>query len=151
MFRLALYLFLFQAASAAQAIPAGKLLVATSKSHDPDLAKSVVLIVHSDAEGAIGLILNHPVQDLYFGGPVTLGARCLFRSSSTPQNAEHVFADVYLATKPMPNGRLYAGYTGWSAVQLRDEVSRGLWQVRDATAALVFDPHPATLWARLIR
>ena len=45
------------------AIDVGKLLVATEKSHDPDLAKSVVLIVHSDKDGAIGLILNPGDQE----------------------------------------------------------------------------------------
>ncbi len=131
------------------AIDVGKLLVATEKSHDPDLAKSVVLIVHSDKDGAIGLILNRPVKDIYFGGPVALGARCLFRSATKPAGAQHIVADVYLATKPIPNGRVFAGYTGWSTVQLSDEISRGLWKVREGTSKIIFDPHPETLWTRL--
>ncbi len=137
--------------ASAQQIPSGKLLVAAAKSHDPDLAQSVVLLIHSDKDGAIGLILNRPIKDVYFGGPVALGARCLFRSRTKPNFGEHVFADVYVATKPVDKGRVYAGYVGWSAAQLQDEVSRGLWQVRDATAALVFDPNPATEWRRLLR
>jgi putative transcriptional regulator len=136
---------------AAQVPSAGTLLVATRKSHDPDLAKSVVLVIRADKDGVMGLILNRPVKDMYFGGPVALGARCLFRSTTKSEGAQRVFGDVYLATKPMANGRVYAGYTGWSAIQLQDEISRGLWQVRDATPAIVFDPKPATLWQRLLR
>jgi putative transcriptional regulator len=127
----------------------GKLLIATDKSHDPDLAKSVILLIHYDRDGAIGLILNRPVKDLYFGGPVALGARCLFRSTAKPGNAAHIFGDVYLATKPVAGGRVYAGYTGWSAIQLNDEISRGLWKIQEATTKIVFDSEPSTLWQRL--
>ncbi len=130
---------------------AGKLLVSTGKSRDPDLARSVVLLIHSGKDGAIGLILNRPEKDIYFGGPVALGARCLFRAATKPEGSERIFGDVYLAMKPVPGGRVYAGYVGWSASQLQDEISRGLWQVRDATPSLVFDPKPATLWQRLLR
>ncbi len=133
------------------AIDVGNLLVATEKSHDPDLAKSVVLVIHSDKDGAMGLILNRPMKDLYFGGPVALGARCLFRSSSKPADALRIVGDVYLSTKPIAGGRIYAGYVGWSAVQLEDEISRGLWKVRDGTVKIIFDPNPASLWERLLR
>ena len=135
----------------AQGLATGKVLVATRKSHDPDLAQSVVLIVHYDQDGAMGLILNRPVKDVYFGGPVALGARCLFRSAKKPSGAELIFGDVYMATRPVEKGRVYAGYTGWSAVQLNDEVSRGLWKVLPGNAGVVFDPNPSTLWARLLR
>jgi putative transcriptional regulator len=130
-------------------LAAGKLLVATEKSHDPDLANSVILLIHYDKDGAIGLILNRPVQDVYFGGPVALGTRCLFRSTAKPANAEHIFADVYLATKSVTGGRIYAGYTGWSKVQLSDEISLGLWKIREASPKIVFDRDPGTLWQRL--
>lgn len=137
--------------AAAQQLTTGKILVATSKSHDPDLAHSVILLIHYDKDGAIGLILNKPEKDVYFGGPVALGARCLFRSAAKAENAERIFGDVYLATKPVAKGRVYAGYVGWSMVQLKDEVSLGLWTIRDGDASIVFDPHPATLWPRLLR
>ena len=150
MLRLSVFALLIPLAMAQEAT-VGKLLVATRKSHDPDLAKSVLLLIHSDKDGAMGLILNRPVKDVYFGGPVALGARCLFRSAKKPETGERVFGDVFVATKPVAKGRVYAGYVGWSAAQLKDEISRGLWQVRDATAAIVFDRNPATLWPRLLR
>jgi putative transcriptional regulator len=46
--------------------------------------------------------------------------------------------------------RVYAGYTGWSPGQLQDEVARGLWHVFAGDAGVVFDPHPETVWPRLI-
>jgi putative transcriptional regulator len=148
---LRLGLLVMMVPAAAQPLAVGKILIATPKSHDPDLARSVVLLIHSDKDGAIGLILNRPVKDVYFGGPVALGARCLFRCTAKPEGAEHLFADVYLANKPVPKGRVYAGYVGWSGVQLKDEISLGLWKTRDPDAAIVFDANPATLWSRLLR
>ena len=41
---------------------AGEILVSTEKSTDPDFAKAVLLLVHSDERGAIGLILNRPTD-----------------------------------------------------------------------------------------
>jgi putative transcriptional regulator len=44
----------------------GKLLVAMPALQDPRFAHSVILICAHSAEGAMGLILNKPVQDLSF-------------------------------------------------------------------------------------
>jgi putative transcriptional regulator len=130
---------------------AGDLLVATPKSHDPELGKSVVLLIHSGSDGTIGLILNRPVKDIYFGGPVALGVRSLIRSREKPKQAEHVFADVWVASGAVAGARVYAGYVGWSAQQLHDEVALGLWKVLPGNARVVFDPKPGTLWTRLFR
>ncbi len=133
----------------------GKILVATRKSHDPDFAQSVILLIHRGPEGAIGLILNQPRKDLYFGGPIQLGVRILIRSRTKPENSERVLDRVCVtdgaAAAKVPGARIYAGYTGWSAIQLDDEISRGLWKVIPGDAAVVFDTHPDTLWQRLIR
>jgi putative transcriptional regulator len=133
----------------------GNLLIATSKSHDPDLAKSVVLLIHSDPSGAIGLILNHPTKtETYFGGPIPIGVRVLIRASIRPEHADPLLPELWIATQiPSTPGvlRVYAGYVGWSADQLAHEISRGLWRILRATPAIVFDPSPATLWPRLLR
>jgi putative transcriptional regulator len=161
-------------AGAGESIAAGKLLVATSQSRDPELARSVVLLIHFDEQGAIGLIVNRragvPLSRLlpgvspkaastpvYFGGPVPIGTRALYRSPQKLSNALNVFGDVYLiADLPIvqtmagsagPNVfRVYAGYTGWSAGQLRGEIWRGLWRVLPGDAHVVFHPHPESVW-----
>jgi putative AlgH/UPF0301 family transcriptional regulator len=46
--------------------------------------------------------------------------------------------------------RVYAGYTGWSPGQVKDEIARGLWHVFAGDAGAVFDPHPENVWSRLI-
>ncbi len=133
----------------------GKLLVATEKSHDPDLSRSVVLLIRSDRDGVIGLILNHPTKtDTYFGGPIPLGVLALIRSRTRPDQSDPVVPGVWVTSqigKRTGTFRIYAGYAGWSANQLADELSRGLWRMVPAKADVVFDPNPATLWLRLLR
>jgi putative transcriptional regulator len=175
---------------------AGRLLVATPKMRDADFAQAVILLVHSDAQGAIGLIVNRPTEvplahlfpnlkdaptgkaPVYLGGLVAQGARGLVRSAEkkppqtnrekapdkTPdktKNALPVFGRVSVISESMAlekmtlSGarsdvfRVYAGYTGWSAEQLRNELKFGYWIIATATESIVFDPHPETLWPRL--
>ncbi len=130
---------------------AGDILIATAKSHDPVLARSVVVLIRSDRDGAMGLIVNRPNGKAYEGGPIELGVRTLVRSKSKPDGAEHIAGDLFLLPGISTVGRVYAGYTGWSAQQLKDEIALGLWKVHAPDPAIVFDPNPATLWTRLIR
>jgi putative AlgH/UPF0301 family transcriptional regulator len=94
---------------------AGKLLVASRNLGDPNFAETVVLLVHYDAEGVVGLILNRrtdvtlsrvleglkAAKDLsdpvYLGGPVeTPAVFALLQSSTKVEGAEHIFGGVYL-------------------------------------------------------
>jgi putative transcriptional regulator len=94
---------------------AGKLLVASRNLADPNFAQTVVLLVHYDAEGVVGLILNRRTHvplsrvleglkaakdrsdPVYLGGPVeTPAVFALLRSPAKLEGAEHVFGGVYL-------------------------------------------------------
>jgi putative transcriptional regulator len=146
---------------------AGKLLVATPKSHDPDFARSVIVLIHYDANSAVGLMLNKPTDvpisdvlpeakaavKIYAGGPVAMGVRGLARSktapffsliSNKPQLLKMISDDA-----PSSSFRIYAGYVGWTARQLQDELTRGLWNVLPANAGTLFDARPEMLWRRL--
>jgi putative transcriptional regulator len=133
----------------------GQILVATEKSHDPDLAHSVILIIYSDPNGLMGLILNRPQEKAgYLGGPIPLGTRTLFRSRTKPADAQRILDEVFMVSKEAQNSkeqtaRVYAGYAGWTMRQLMDEIDLGLWKVMSGAAAMIFDPHPETLWQRL--
>lgn len=93
----------------------GKLLVASRDLTDPHFAEAVVLLVHYDAQGVVGLILNRrthvplsrALEDMeaaksrsdpvYLGGPVDPPAMFgLFRSPAKVEGAEHIFDHVYL-------------------------------------------------------
>lgn len=92
----------------------GKLLVASRDLADPIFAKTVILLVHHDAGGVLGLILNrrtkvplsHVLDKLevakdrsdpvYLGGPVEIPAVfALFRSKTKLEEAEPILKDAY--------------------------------------------------------
>jgi putative transcriptional regulator len=159
----------------------GKLLVASRGLGDPIFAETVILLVHCDEKGVLGLVLNRRtdvplsrVLDLqaakdrsdpvYLGGPVGLsGALALFQSSANLEKAENIFGRVYLITDkglfeqtiaahPGPGVfHVYLGYAGWTQDQLRSEVQLGAWFVFPADAATVFNSDPDSLWMQMIQ
>jgi putative transcriptional regulator len=99
----------------AKDLATGKLLVASRDLADPNFAQTVVLLVHYDTQGVVGLILNRrtgvplsrvledlkPAKDrsdaVYLGGPVeTPLVLALFQSPAKIEGAERVFGGVYL-------------------------------------------------------
>jgi putative transcriptional regulator len=86
----------------------------------------------------------------------------LVRSRTKPNESNHVFADVYVTgsvavlEQVIEMGwegdrfRAYAGYAGWGAGQLDNEVARGDWHIAPADADTVFASKPADIWKRLI-
>jgi putative transcriptional regulator len=100
---------------------------------------------------------------LYLGGPVEIeNILALLRSHTRPEDAKQVAADIYIISsktmleKTMASAadsktlRLYLGYAGWGTGQLAFELRLDSWDILPATAGIVFDPHPETLWTRLI-
>src|SRR5690606_27750932 len=55
------------------------------------------------------------------------------------------------AARPLGSLRVFLGYAGWTAPQLRDEIEDGAWFVVDALPADTFDPDPDTLWRRVLQ
>ena len=93
-------------------------LVASRDLVDPNFAKTVILLVHYDDDGVVGLIVNRRTDvplsrlseqmkaaagrddSLYLGGPVEIAdVFALFQSSAKPDGAEPVFGAVYLLAK----------------------------------------------------
>ena len=105
----------------AKSLGVGTLLVASRNLGDPHFAKTVILLVRYDAQGALGLILNRRTDvplsrvlesqktakdrsdPVYVGGPLELPTVfALFHSPAKLEGAEHVFDGVYLiAAKPL--------------------------------------------------
>ena len=158
----------------------GKILVASRNLGDPNFAGTVILLVHFDGKGAVGLILNQRtdvplsrVLDLeaakdrsdpvYLGGPVGLsGAFALFQTSAKMEKAENIFGGVYLiadktlfeqtiSARPDPSVfHVYWGYAGWTQDQLRTEVQLGAWFIFPPDAATIFNSDPDSLWLQMI-
>lgn len=152
----------------------GKFLIATDEVQGPSFARTVILLLHYDEEGAMGLVVNRPagatpaeaVPDLkglaeyrgslYWGGPVRLHTmRALLRMDSPPDGAIHIVDSIHLtdideALLKIASTdsvlRFYAGYAGWSPGQLEYEMARGSWHVIKATADQVFTDDPDNMW-----
>ncbi len=97
----------------------GKVLVAARDLPDPVFAKSVVLLVHYDKTGTLGLMLNHrthvPISSalssikdaaghsdpIFLGGPVEMGTvLALMRAPAKPDGADAVLGHTYfISTK----------------------------------------------------
>jgi putative transcriptional regulator len=155
------------------------LLIATDELAEP-FARSVVLLVHHTAEGAMGLILNrrtgtelkeawakisdvpcHREASIFLGGPCE-GPLVALHTHEFLLEVE-VMSGVYFSagkdkieTLVAQNAdesshvKFFAGYSGWSPGQLENEITRGSWSVMPARREHVFD-HEDELWVRTSR
>ncbi len=141
----------------------------------------ILLAEHSGDEGAYGLILNHPtgqtVGDLissddfqvlrhipvHLGGPV--GQEHLtFAAFWTHQNQEEEseqtlkFATrisaqeaIKRAQQPGTLIRAFAGYSGWTAGQLEQEIRKNSWIPIIPSVNLLATQHEKNLWVEMMR
>lgn len=112
------------------------------------------------------LLAPEPVT-VFFGGPVQPSAAiCLGRlQTAVPPMVEEDPSYVQVpgapwlgtidldreAAEPVEEVRVFAGYAGWSAGQLEEEVEEGAWWVCDALPGDCFAPDPAHLWRDVLR
>jgi len=156
----------------------GRLLLASPELRDPNFFHTVVLIVRHDDDGALGLVLNHPLSvrlkqvwgQIGAGEParddlIHLGGPCegpLMALHDEPTLGEtEALPGVHfttgrdllelLAADPSRQARFFAGFAGWSAGQLEGEMSEGSWETLQATPPHVFDADAADQWEKLTR
>ena len=94
----------------------GKLLIADRDLRDPNFVETVVLLVHYNETGTVGLVINRPTDirpaealpsvegldhyegKIYAGGPVAFhNILVLVRAVETPDDARTVFGDVHIS------------------------------------------------------
>jgi len=167
-------------ALAANEAARGMFVVANPNLRGTWFSQTVILLIQHDALGSVGVIINRPTDlapadllpdvagagrlpgTLYLGGPVERYAvTLLVRSKAPPDDAAHVFGDVYASGSrelllDIIHGedssnrvRLYAGYAGWTPGQLDAEIARGSWTILPANEDLVFSSAPDEIWELL--
>jgi len=153
----------------------GFLLIASPALVDPNFRKTVVLVVrHSEDEGALGLVLNRQtsttVKELWermghegcdSDEPLSLGGPCegplMALHTARPLGEIEVVSGLYfsagsdqlqqLAAEPGAHVRFFFGYAGWGAGQLEIEMQAGGWRIEPAAPKHVFAMTEA-LWER---
>ncbi len=143
----------------------GRLLVASPHLADPNFVRTVALMVQHGEQGALGLVLNRPiektVQDLwrevgggpcrchdsvFFGGPVPgplMAVHCNPALAELEIMPGLFFAaakqnlDALVADGGSPF-KIFVGHSGWGPGQLDGELAEGAWLTTTAAAEFVF-------------
>jgi putative transcriptional regulator len=153
----------------------GSLLIAAPQLLDPNFRRTVILIADHGDEGAMGVILNRPsgmsVSDaapdleplvgpdapIFAGGPVQPTSGIVL--AEVTEADEPIFDDVVLVPglgelADVVDGagdiRVFAGYAGWGAGQLDDEIGRDDWILEPAQPSDVFSEAPEALWGEVL-
>jgi putative transcriptional regulator len=155
----------------------GQFLIAAPQLNEPNFARSVVLMIQSDANGAFGLVLNQrselKLADLWtkiddtpcpskdyvsIGGPVN-GPILVLHTDPSHSDSE-VLAGVHIASERdnvrhivlnlVEPFRVFSGYAGWGSGQLETEFELGGWISVAATKSLVFDNNVSELWQNVV-
>jgi putative transcriptional regulator len=151
----------------------GQILIASPALLDPNFRRTVVLVTEHTDEGAAGLVLNRPSpaavadvvpalepivdagEQLWLGGPVQPEAVLVLGEFVDPDEAAvPLFGGLGFPSLEEPEQivpattrrRVFAGYAGWSAGQLEDELSREDWILEPASNDDAFTDAPEELW-----
>ena len=159
----------------------GHLLLADPFLLDQNFRRSVILLCsHQDDLGTVGFILNKTldirVNDLitdfpefdvpvYFGGPVsTETIHYVHDCGEILDDSEEIGEGIYWGgdfeklkflisselIKPR-NIRFYLGYSGWSAMQLKDELEYGSWIISEMHPNYILNSKPTNLWNEVMK
>ncbi len=156
----------------------GKLLISSGGLYDPNFRHTVVLLAEHNEEGAVGVVLNRPLEAevenavpaladlvgpgelLFDGGPVEPRQAVLLAELTGPELIDvPVFGSVGFLTGEVPEfleshvlrARVFLGHAGWGPGQLEAEMEADSWIVEPATEDDVFTPSPDELWRAVLK
>lgn len=157
----------------------GKILISTPDISGDIFSRSVVLVVEHNEQGAFGLILNKKNSqmsskfkdffdfkiDVYDGGPVENDkVFFIIRGKKVTETFTEITHEFYLTEdseniiSAVLNGELnindvkiFSGYSGWSPLQLDDEIQKKVWTVVDVYNLDYTLPNDQTLWKSIMQ
>jgi putative transcriptional regulator len=156
----------------------GHLLVASPALLDPNFRRTVVLVTEHTEDGAAGLVLNRPSlvevavavpqleelveedEQVWVGGPVQPEAVLVLGEFLDPDAAAvPLFDSLGFPSLDDPEEivpattrrRVFAGYAGWGAGQLEEEIADEDWILEPALADDAFTEEPDELWHDVLR
>ncbi|MGX9985001.1 YqgE/AlgH family protein [Chryseobacterium sp. POL2] len=157
----------------------GKLLISTPDASGDIFSRSVVLMVQHDRHGGFGLILNKKNKmmsdrlldifgfevEVYDGGPVER-EKIFFIIKGEPITEKHslINDDFYLTEDiekvvaaivdeklNLSDVKVFAGYSGWAAMQLETEIRSKYWTVVDVYNLDYTFPNDRGLWRDIMQ
>ena len=153
----------------------GSLLVAHPSMLDPNFRRAVLFISSHDHEGAMGVILNRPLEKqvselvgeappeglenvpVFLGGPV--GKNQLMFAMFEWEDANGVklnhnvnVEEAHERVGEDPSSiRAFVGYAGWSAGQLEAEMKQKAWILQKPSRAALSPDRLPKLWFEIMR
>jgi putative transcriptional regulator len=154
---------------------AGQLLLAHPALRDPNFKRTVILLSAHSGEGAMGVILNRPLDQqlgelnaefafgplagvpVYAGGPVEPGQLILV--SWQWLEADSAFQLHFgieperaaeLVGTPGVTLRAFLGYAGWGEGQLENEMKHDTWLVSTVEGEILGEADGTALWRQIL-
>jgi putative transcriptional regulator len=156
----------------------GKLLIAAPTLTDANFSRTVVLVASHDEEGALGLVLNRPLDTplaeiapvlehlgepgavLHCGGPVAPESAVLLADfADTSLAALLIFGDIGLPSAAceladletgVRRARVFAGHSGWGPGQLDEELDAEAWFIGQLAPDELWQPDSTALWSNAL-
>ena len=155
-------------------------LIAMPSLDDPNFSKSVVFIEEHNEDGAVGIIINKPLdiqlatvfehlnisdpihsiasKPVLLGGPVGQEQGFVLHtdgkndSNNTIQlsSSKEILTQIANGEGP-PEFQVALGYAGWETGQLEDEVAQNDWLIIKATPNILFHTPIAKRWPASIQ
>lgn len=155
----------------------GQLLISSGGLYDPNFRHTVVLLGEHGDEGAVGVVLNRPLnmtvaqavppladlvgpdEPLFQGGPVQTSTPVLLAQLAYPGLVDvlafgsvgflvgEISSDV---RSQIRRARVFAGHSGWGPGQLEAEMDEDSWIVAPAHEEDAFTDTPERLWSQVL-
>ena len=158
----------------------GQLLLDSGELQGSFFQHTVLIICEHDVNGAFGLILNRTTgnkagemivadlpdtireQPLFVGGPVQPTALSFLHADSFIPDATvlpnlslghslDTLMEIGESFSEAKKVKLFAGYAGWSAGQLENEMKHKSWLTHPASVELIFNTPPEKLWQTVLQ
>ena len=157
----------------------GKILISTPDISGDVFARSVVLVVEHNENGAFGLILNKknpeaskkilhlfgfPIE-VYDGGPVETDKLFFIVNGLKVSEISIPINDQYFLTEDFTSVinaytegkvakkdiKIFSGYSGWAGMQLETELQAKMWTIVDVYNLDYTSPNDQSLWKNMMQ